>query len=131
MIRVDPVLQQLLHTTIKREIAVPILTPRLELRPFQESDVDGIAELLADREATRFRATSEVASVIAEFGRFHTPPKSKLHLLCSRDIGIKATPRRPQQHQSMSRLRASESDLLSQPSIQTTSPVFGFWRNSE
>jgi|SRR6516165_3766722 len=54
MIRVDPVLQQLLHTTIKREIAVPILTPRLELRPFQESDVDGIAELLADREATRF-----------------------------------------------------------------------------
>jgi [ribosomal protein S5]-alanine N-acetyltransferase len=54
MIRVDPSLQQLLHTNIKREIEVPILTPRLELRPFQESDVDGIAELLADHEATRF-----------------------------------------------------------------------------
>jgi RimJ/RimL family protein N-acetyltransferase len=54
MIRVDPAVQQLLHTNIKREIEVPILTPRLELRPFRESDVDGIAELLADREATRF-----------------------------------------------------------------------------
>jgi len=54
MVRVDPALQQLLHTNVKREIEVPILTPRLELRPFRDSDVDGIAELLADREATRF-----------------------------------------------------------------------------
>jgi RimJ/RimL family protein N-acetyltransferase len=46
-------IHQLLHAT-KTQIQVPILTPRLELRPFLESDIDGIAELLADREATRF-----------------------------------------------------------------------------
>ena len=38
----------------KRRIPVPIVTERLELRPFRETDVDGIAELLADPEATRF-----------------------------------------------------------------------------
>jgi len=54
MTSIDPAVQHLLHTTARREIDVPILTPRLELRPFRESDVDGIAALLADREATKF-----------------------------------------------------------------------------
>jgi [ribosomal protein S5]-alanine N-acetyltransferase len=35
-------------------IPVPIMTTRLELRPFREADTDGIAQLLADREATRY-----------------------------------------------------------------------------
>jgi [ribosomal protein S5]-alanine N-acetyltransferase len=35
-------------------IPVPILTTRLELRPFRDSDTDGIAQLLADREATKY-----------------------------------------------------------------------------
>src|ERR1700752_5178802 len=38
----------------KHRIPVPINTARLELRPFRESDIDGIAQLLADYEATRF-----------------------------------------------------------------------------
>jgi RimJ/RimL family protein N-acetyltransferase len=45
---------QLLHGKVKPKIQVPILTPRLELRPFETSDVDGIAELLADPEVTKF-----------------------------------------------------------------------------
>jgi RimJ/RimL family protein N-acetyltransferase len=54
MTSIDPAVQQLLHTTTKRRIEVPILTPLLELRPFDDSDIDGIAQLLAEREATRF-----------------------------------------------------------------------------
>jgi RimJ/RimL family protein N-acetyltransferase len=54
MTRIDSAVQQLLHANTKREMKVPILTPRLELRPFRESDVDGIAQLLADPEATKF-----------------------------------------------------------------------------
>jgi [ribosomal protein S5]-alanine N-acetyltransferase len=54
MNQIDPVVRQLLHGDMKPDMQVPILTPRLELRPFQASDVDGIAELLADREATKF-----------------------------------------------------------------------------
>src|SRR5215472_6000931 len=54
MTSIDPAVQRMLHTTAKCEIRVPILTSRLELRPFNESDVEGIAALLADREATRF-----------------------------------------------------------------------------
>ncbi len=54
MTRIDPVILQLLHANMRCEVEVPILTPRLELRPFQESDVDGIAGLLADHKATRF-----------------------------------------------------------------------------
>ena len=38
----------------RHQIPVPINTARLELRPFRESDIDGIAQLLADYEATRF-----------------------------------------------------------------------------
>jgi len=54
MTSIDPAVQHMLNTTAKCEIRVPILTPRLELRPFNESDIEGIASLLADREATRF-----------------------------------------------------------------------------
>ena len=54
MIPIDPMVGQLLHGKMKPRIQVPILTPRLELRPFKTSDVDGIAELLADPEATKF-----------------------------------------------------------------------------
>jgi RimJ/RimL family protein N-acetyltransferase len=38
----------------RHQIPVPINTARLELRPFRESDIEGIAQLLADYEATRF-----------------------------------------------------------------------------
>jgi len=44
----------LLNASAKYKIPVPLVTVRLELRPFQDADIDGIAELLADREATRF-----------------------------------------------------------------------------
>jgi len=54
MTSIDPAVQHMLNTTAKCGIKVPILTPRLELRPFNESDIEGIASLLADREATRF-----------------------------------------------------------------------------
>ena len=33
---------------------MPILTSRLELRPFRETDVHSIAQLLADPEATKY-----------------------------------------------------------------------------
>jgi [ribosomal protein S5]-alanine N-acetyltransferase len=46
--------QLLLDASVKYSIPVPIVTARLELRPFRESDVDGIARLLADHEATKF-----------------------------------------------------------------------------
>jgi RimJ/RimL family protein N-acetyltransferase len=54
MARIDTVVSQLLHAKIKPQMRVPIFTPRLQLRPFESSDVDGIAELLADEEATKF-----------------------------------------------------------------------------
>jgi len=66
MISIDPAVQHMLHTTAKREIQVPILTPRLELRPFHESDIEGIAALLADREATRFIGSVRSREVAAE-----------------------------------------------------------------
>jgi len=49
-----------------RKIPVPLVTARLELRPFQESDVEGIAELLADREATRFIGDVKTHDAAAE-----------------------------------------------------------------
>jgi [ribosomal protein S5]-alanine N-acetyltransferase len=50
----------------KRKIPVPIVTARLELRPFQETDIDGIAQLLADREATRFIGDVKTHEAAAE-----------------------------------------------------------------
>jgi RimJ/RimL family protein N-acetyltransferase len=44
----------LLDASVKREIRVPILTTRLELRPFEDWDTDSIAALLADREVTKY-----------------------------------------------------------------------------
>lgn len=66
MISIDPAVQHMLHTTAKCEIKVPILTPRLELRPFNESDIEGIAALLADREATRFIGSVKSREVAAD-----------------------------------------------------------------
>ena len=43
-----------LTANLKNAMSVPILTARLELRPFRETDVDSIAQLLADPEATRY-----------------------------------------------------------------------------
>jgi [ribosomal protein S5]-alanine N-acetyltransferase len=57
---------QLLHGKLKPDMRVPILTPRLELRPFQASDVDGIAELLADHEATKFIGSVKSRGAAAE-----------------------------------------------------------------
>lgn len=51
---IDSAVQLLLEGTARRKIPVPITTARLELRPFTESDTDGIASLLADSETTRF-----------------------------------------------------------------------------
>jgi RimJ/RimL family protein N-acetyltransferase len=50
----------------KHAIPVPIVTARLELRPFRESDIDGIAHLLADREATRFIGSVKSREVAAQ-----------------------------------------------------------------
>jgi [ribosomal protein S5]-alanine N-acetyltransferase len=49
-----------------RAIPVPIITTRLELRPFKETDTDGIAQLLADREATRFIGDVKTREAAAE-----------------------------------------------------------------
>lgn len=37
-----------------RQLSVPITTPRLELRPFVDSDVEGIVRLLTNPQATQF-----------------------------------------------------------------------------
>jgi len=66
MIRIDAAVHQLLHGHVKREMETPILTPRLELRPFKVSDVDGIAELLADGEATKFIGNVKPRQAAAE-----------------------------------------------------------------
>ena len=66
MTSIDPAVQDMLHMTAKREMRVPILTPRLELRPFQESDIEGIAALLADREVTRFIGSVKSREVAAD-----------------------------------------------------------------
>jgi len=50
----DSAVQLLYNASGMRSIPVPIVTARLELRPFQETDIDGIVLLLTDREATRF-----------------------------------------------------------------------------
>jgi RimJ/RimL family protein N-acetyltransferase len=66
MIRIDPAVHQLFHGKVACEMEIPILTPRLQLRPFQVSDVDGIAELLADREATKFIGSVKPRHAAAE-----------------------------------------------------------------
>ena len=43
-----------------------IMTSRLELRPFSESDTDGIASLLADSETTRFIGNTKSREAAAE-----------------------------------------------------------------
>jgi RimJ/RimL family protein N-acetyltransferase len=50
----DSAVQLLINGTGTRSVPVPIVTARLELRRFQEADIDGIVRLLTDREATRF-----------------------------------------------------------------------------
>jgi len=59
-------LKLLSDATVIRAIPVPILTTRLELRPFNESDISGIARLLADREATRFIGNVKSREAAAE-----------------------------------------------------------------
>ena len=56
----------LLDASVKRAIPVPILMTRLELRPFQDSDIDGIVQLLTDREATRFIGDVRTPEAAAE-----------------------------------------------------------------
>jgi [ribosomal protein S5]-alanine N-acetyltransferase len=56
----------LLDASARREIPVPIVTERLELRPFHETDIDAIAQLLTDREATRFIGDVKTPQVAAE-----------------------------------------------------------------
>lgn len=50
----------------KCSIPVPLTTRRLRLRPFEESDIDGIAALLADPEATRFIGNVRSRAAAAE-----------------------------------------------------------------
>jgi [ribosomal protein S5]-alanine N-acetyltransferase len=45
---------QLRDGSAQARISVPLLTPRLELRPFEEPDIPGAIELMSDVEATRF-----------------------------------------------------------------------------
>jgi len=59
-------LKLLSSTRAIRAIPTPILTSRLELRPFRESDTNGIAYLLADPEATRFIGNVKSPEVAAE-----------------------------------------------------------------
>ena len=62
----DSAVQLLLEGGPKRQIPVPILTSRLELRPFSETDTDGIAHLLADSETTRFIGNVKSREAAAE-----------------------------------------------------------------
>ena len=62
----DPVVSRLLHGKIRPAMQVPILTRRLELRPFAASDVDGIADLLSDPEATKFIGSTKSRQAAAE-----------------------------------------------------------------
>ncbi len=66
MFPMDAAVCQLLRGTVKAKIEVPILTARLELRPFQASDVHGIAQLLADPEATKFIGNTKSHNAAAE-----------------------------------------------------------------
>jgi RimJ/RimL family protein N-acetyltransferase len=63
---IDSALELLLEGGPRRRIPVPILTSRLELRPFSESDTDGIADLLADSETTRFIGNVKSREAAAE-----------------------------------------------------------------
>jgi RimJ/RimL family protein N-acetyltransferase len=58
--------QLLLDASTKHSIPVPIVTARLELRPFRELDTEGIARLLADSEATRFIGNMRSREAAAE-----------------------------------------------------------------
>jgi RimJ/RimL family protein N-acetyltransferase len=62
----DSAVQLLSLSGARRAIPVPIITTRLELRPFKEADTDGIAQLLADREATRFIGDVKTREAAAE-----------------------------------------------------------------
>ena len=54
MTHLGTLLEHLPGVAATQVLPTPIVTNRLELRPFRESDIDGIADLLADREATQF-----------------------------------------------------------------------------
>jgi len=54
MSNIESAVQLLTDVSQKRAIPVPILTARLELRPFQDGDTEEIVQLLADPEVTRF-----------------------------------------------------------------------------
>jgi ribosomal-protein-alanine N-acetyltransferase len=66
MDQINSAAQPLLHADTNRAIPVPIVTARLELRPFLESDIDGIARLLSDREATKFIGSVKSREAAAE-----------------------------------------------------------------
>jgi [ribosomal protein S5]-alanine N-acetyltransferase len=66
MSHIDSAVQLLSVSGARRAIPVPIITTRLELRPFKEADTDGIAQLLADREATRFIGDVKTREAAAE-----------------------------------------------------------------
>jgi len=63
---IDSAVELLLEGATRRQIPVPIVTSRLELRPFSESDTDGIANLLADSETTRFIGNVKSREAAAE-----------------------------------------------------------------
>ena len=47
-------------------MALPLVTARLELRRFEETDIDGITQLLTDHEATRFIGDVRTPQAAAE-----------------------------------------------------------------
>jgi RimJ/RimL family protein N-acetyltransferase len=57
---------QVLTVKPKHALAVPIVTARLELRPFRETDNHSIAQLLADPEATKYIGDVRSREVAAE-----------------------------------------------------------------
>jgi len=66
MSRIESPVQLLSTSSAKRTIPVPIITARLELRPFKQADTDEIAQLLADRETTRFIGDVKTREAAAE-----------------------------------------------------------------
>jgi RimJ/RimL family protein N-acetyltransferase len=57
---------ELITNSNKCSLPVPLLTSRLELRPFDDADVDSIADLLGDAEATRFIGDVKSREIAAE-----------------------------------------------------------------
>jgi [ribosomal protein S5]-alanine N-acetyltransferase len=94
------------ETSTRRYLQVPIITARLELRPFRETDVREITQLLGDSEVTRYMgdvkspaAAAEAVHIMAEafatrgWGTLAVVPRGKTY--CVGYCGVRPLPHTP------------------------------------